>query len=109
MAFGHGVTENHLAGEASHLCEIGGYCGETVEDNLAERRLVVGNQTYVLADFKFLLLGNSNELYEIQVILSGQEKIDLAFLYRVKAHLVRESDLYAVFIAKAFDPCADEF
>ena len=60
VAFGHGVTENHLAGEASHLCEISGYCGKTVEDNLAEGRFVVGNQTNVLADFKFLLLGNSD-------------------------------------------------
>ena len=109
MALGEGAFKNHLAGEAAHLGEVSGDCSEAVEDNLAEGRLIVGNQTYVLAHLKFLLPCNADKLYEVEVVLACQKQIDLTLVHHITAHLVRESDLYAVLIAKPLYSHADGF
>lgn len=95
MDFVQIAGENHAGGGATHLREVGRYCGEAAKDKLVHVKLVVGNDKDVLSYDKVLLVYLSREAYKsgVQLGVQDQEGVSRGDVVRNVVHELNRDEV----------------
>ena len=73
------ACDDHLRGQPSHLCKVGGDSRETAENYVVKCKIVIGNDEDIFAYFKSLLSDPARKCCESPVELGIQNQEGVAF------------------------------